>query len=120
MHTDYVIITNDAAHTVPALLCDLPTSANGVITVTWSYIHTGGLPLINVSVTLSSDGPESAIGAISISDTNAESVEVPSLVTGFDYTFNVTAVNGIGQSSILCGPVVHRVGEPSVNFITNN
>ena len=69
-----------------------------------------------MSVTLSSDGPESTIGAISISDTKAESVEVPNLVTGFDYSFNVTAVNSIGQSNILCGPIVHRVGEPSVTF----
>ena len=69
-----------------------------------------------MSVTLSSDGPESTIGAISISDIKAESVEVPNLVTGFDYSFNVTAVNSIGRSNILCGSVVHRVGEPSVNF----
>ena len=71
-----------------------------------------------MSVTLSSDGPESTIGAISISDTKAESVEVPNLVTGFDYSFNVTAVNSIGQSNtgILCGSVVHRVGETSVNY----
>ena len=31
-------------------MCTAPVSSNDVITVTWSYIHTGGLPLTNVSL----------------------------------------------------------------------
>ena len=74
-------------------MCDPPTSANGVITVTWSYIHTGGLPLTNVSVTFFSNGVETAINSIPVSDTDTQSTDVPDLVTGFEYSFNITAVN---------------------------
>ena len=92
-------------------MCDPPTSANNIIMVTWSYIHTGGLSLTNVSVTFFSDGPETATNSIPVSGTDTLSIEVPDLVTGSEYTFNITAVNSIGPSSILCGPVLHRTGE---------
>ena len=98
---------------VPSLLCDPPTSTNGDITVTWFYIHTGGLPLTNVSLTIFNDGPESATDFI-LQSADTQSIEIPHLVAGFEYTFNVTAVNSIGSSSISCGPVFHRPGEPSV------
>ena len=35
-------ITYMHPQTVPALACNPPVSAGGIITVTWSYLHTGG------------------------------------------------------------------------------
>ena len=56
---------------------------------------------------------ETTTNPVSVSDidTGTTSIEVPNLVAGFEYTFNITAVNSNGPSNILCGPVLHRVGE---------
>ena len=97
-------------HSVPALLCDTPTSINGDITVTWSYIHMGGLPLTDVFVMYKSVTDINLVSFDDI-DTSTMSIEVPNLVAGFEYTFNITAVNSNGSSNILCGPVLHRVGK---------
>ena len=89
-------------------MCNAPVSSNCIITVTWSYIHTGGLPLTNVSVF--TEDSTIAINPIQVESIDTTSVEVPDLVAGFEYTFNITTENN-GSSSILCGPTLHRVGE---------
>ena len=95
--------------TVPALMCTAPVSSSGVITVTWSYIHTGGLPLTNVSVSYTFEDSSIISSAISIpiSDLDTTVVTDSNLEFGFAYTFNVTAQNSNGSSSILCGPTLH-------------
>ena len=101
-----------SAHAVPALTCNAPVSAEGIITATWSYIHTGGLPLTNVSVFyVFTEG--SAINRIptNVTNVNTSSVVIRNLITGFKYTFNITAENSNGSSSILCGPTLHIIGQ---------
>ena len=99
-------------HTVPALVCNAPVSARGDIIVMWSYIHTGGLPLTNVSMAYTFNESMGTItNPIPISGVDTTSVEVVDLVAGFEYLFNTTAENSNGSSSILCGPIHHVVGE---------
>ena len=95
--------------TVPALMCSAPVSSSGVITVTWSYIHTGGLPLTNVSVSYTYvDGSTiSSPILVPVSSLDAVVATFSDLESGFAYTFNVTAQNSNGSSSILCGPTLH-------------
>ena len=98
--------------TVPALACNAPVSASGIITVTWSYLHTGGLPLTNVSVMYTfTNGIQSITNPVSVSGVDTTSVEVADLIVGTEYTFNVTAENSNGSSYILCGPTLHVIGE---------
>ena len=90
-------------------MCNAPVLSDGVITVTWSYIHTGGLPLIYVSVTyyIFTEDSKTITHPVSVSDTDTTSIEIPDLVAGFEYTFNITTKNSNGYSSTLCGPIVH-------------
>ena len=90
--------------TVPNPMCNTPISSNGVITVTWSYIHTGGLPLTNVSVsyTYDEDLIISSPVLVQVSNLDATSIMIPDLVAGFEYTFNITAKNSNGSLSVLC------------------
>ena len=107
-------------HAVPALdMCNASVSTDGAITVNWSYIHTGGLPLTNVSVFYMFEE-----GSTTISDPNlfpagsinTTSVTLVGLQPGYRYTFNITAENSNGTSNILCGVTVHIMfGESSVN-----
>ena len=82
----------------------------------WSYIHTGGLPLTNVSmVYIFNESMRTIINPVSVSSVDTTSVEVADLVAGFKYLFNATAENSNGSSSILCGPIHHVVGESLIS-----
>ena len=87
--------------TVPELSCNASVLADGAVTVTWSYVHTGGLPLTNVLVSFSEDG----LSPIPIPLINIDTtlVTIPDLKIGPQYTFNVTAENSEGSASTLCG-----------------
>ena len=91
---------------VPALTCN--ASANGVVMVTWSYIHTGGLPLTNVSMsyTFEDEFIISRPVPVSISSVDTTRITVPNLEAGFRYTFNVTSQNTVGATSALCGLLI--------------
>ena len=87
----------------------VPTS--DTITVTWSYIHTGGLPLTNVSVSYSlTKGSRTVIKSVPVSSIDSTLVEISDIETGFKYTFNITAENSNGSSSIICGATVDALG----------
>ena len=104
---------------VPAPTCSAPLSSNGVITVIWSYIHTGGLPLTNVSVVYRFEQGASISPPADVDIDNVEvtTAMVSNLVTGRLYTFTITAENSIGSTSIDCGPIRHRVGEYIANCL---
>ena len=120
IHTHNIMHTYVHTITVPAFSCDAPVSSNGVITVTWSYIHTGGLPLTNVFLTYTNSilgnstgnfSNRSPLNTVSVSSVDSTSIVVPNLVTGAEYVFNVTAENSYGSSSIVCGPIPHLIGK---------
>jgi hypothetical protein len=97
---------------VPAIQCFDPVSANGNISVQWSYIHTGGLILTDVSAEYSFiDGTSMVTQSVPISGLDVTSVNVSGLVTGFVYTFRITAENSNGSSTVMCTPTQHLIGE---------
>ena len=96
---------------VPAPVCVYAMSRGGNISSRWSYNHTGGSSIMAVAVFYTYTEGQT-VNRVPVPNTNAAttSVEVPNLVAGFQYTFNVTVENNIGPSSILCGPIVHNIG----------
>ena len=100
----------------PAPTCTSVHSANGVITVMWSYVHTGGLPLTSVSVVYRF---EEGLAMSSPTDVDIANIEVmramvSNLIAGRLYTFTITTENSNGSTSIDCGPVRHDVGKYNV------
>ncbi len=98
---------------VPSPRCESAVSDNGAIAITWSLTHTGGLPLASLSISYSyTEGLNivqgDRVAMVSVDDTSAPFSE---LVTGFAYTFTVTAVNSLGSSMSVCAPVEHLIGE---------
>ena len=81
--------------------------------VTWSYIHTGGLPLTNVSMsyTYEDEFIISKPVPVLISGVDTTRITVPNLEAGFRYTFNVTSQNRIGSTSTLCGLLILVSGD---------
>ena len=103
--------------TVPSLTCDKPVSSNGLVTVNWSYNHTGGLPLTSLSVSYTKSINRSIVVSnnnVSVRSVNITSVVIPNLEVGAEYTFNITAGNRNGSSSIMCGPTSHIIGNTRV------
>ena len=84
-------------HAVPALTCNISWSASDTINDTWSYIHTGGLPLtmLSVSYTSMEDTFISNPTEIQVKTFSDTSVVASGLMAGKLYTFNVTAANDI-------------------------
>ena len=105
---------NSSLFSVPVPVCPTPpTSSNGVITVRWSYTHTGGLELIRVIVTaymgtlanIQLDVPNG-----NLTDLSQMSLDIATFIAGFQYTFQVTAYNKLGSSTAQCNPVMHLIG----------
>ena len=101
-------------------MCETAASANGTITVSWSFTHIGGVPLTNLSVFYtfleglnSVNGTEKYVG---VGDT---SVMVTGLEAGTTYTFSVIAVNSEGSAVSQCTPEIHREGKSSLTISTN-
>ena len=111
------IISSDyfcCSHAVPAVMCNASLSANSVVMVTWSYIHTGGLPLTNVSVSYTYENEFIISRPIAVSNISVDTIRitVPDLEAGFRYNFNVTAQNRLGLTSTLCGLMIRISGNP--------
>ena len=90
----------------------LPTSSGGVITVRWSYTHTGGLELTQVVVTayVGVLTTELDVPNGNLSDPSQTYLNISTFNAGFEYTFQVTAYNELGSSSVRCNPVRHQIG----------
>ena len=107
-------------YTVPALVCGNPGFSDGGITSTWSYIHTGGLSLDHVYVSYTfEEGSVTSSPILVMTFMNAQPTEVnvPRLVAGRRYTFNITAENDVGSSYILCGPTFLSIGKSSTHVL---
>ena len=90
----------------------VPTSSNGVITVHWSYTHTGGLDLTQVIVTATKGilTTELDVPNGNLTDLDQMYLNIDTFTAGFSYTFTVTAYNQLGSNSVQCNPVTHRIG----------
>ena len=99
--------------TVSEVVCSQPVSDNGTIIVSWSYVHTGGLPLSNVSVQYTfQQGLSTVTKTVSGVAINDVTVTIHDLVVGQEYTFTVTAKNMEGLFNAVClHPVYHLLGE---------
>ena len=95
---------------VPNITCPRPISSNGNIRASWSYVHTGGLPLTGLSVTYSyEEGVSTVTRSVGV---NLDDLMVTvSGLAGEEYTFTATAENINGSSSTACEPVNHIIGE---------
>ena len=86
-----------------------PEFSDSGITVRWSYIHTGGQDLISVLISYTFE--EGSIDSNPIRIVNKDTtITLPRLTAGTRYTFNITAVNDIGSSYVLCGPTLLNIG----------
>ena len=104
-------------YTVPAPLCsNIPTSEGGVINVTWSYIHMGGLNLTEVVVEYSESGDFQDLQNGNLTDLSQTSLEVLNFTAGQTYSFQVTASNQMGSNSVLCPAVNHSVGKYKISY----
>ena len=84
----------------------------GVIQVSWFYVHTGGLPLTEASVEYTYTNRSLLVTEpVSVNETNTTVVEVSSLVARFSYTFIIIAENSNGSLTISCRSILHIVGE---------
>ena len=100
------------------MTCLPPESENGVITILWSYVHTGGLPLTDVSVQYTYEhGSFNLVITRTVPNVglNDMMMQVSNLLAGEEYTFNITAENAIGSSSVVCQPIDLLLGESVVN-----
>ena len=95
----------------PSLECGVLESANGFITVTWHYNHTGGLPITNISVSYNVYNGESNTTSLAETESDTTAVKVQDLKLGFEYVFNISARNNHGSTIILCGPILYVTGE---------
>ena len=94
------------------MVCPRPESQNGVIIVSWSFVHTGGLPLTNISITYGFQQDLSRNILIPVpGGISARFVMVPNLVAGEVYIFNIIAENTYGSSTVQCEGILHELGE---------
>ena len=93
-------------------MCFDPVSTDGVITVQWSFVHTGGLNLTGLSAVYSyTDGTLTGTGTVTVASLDTFTVNVNGLVSRFVYTFSITAENSNGSATVVCRPTFHRIGE---------
>ena len=85
--------------------------------MSWSYMHTGGLPLNSVSVSYMIEDDASVspipipVTTIITDDVHVTSVNVSGVSAGDKYTFNITAENDIGSFNLVCGPTTIQIGK---------
>lgn len=99
---------------VPEIRCHAaPLSREGVINITWEYVHTGGLNLSNVTLFYSLDVQPLQFQLLSNVATPSEDqadVVLHQLPAGNSYVFEVISSNAVGSASAICPPVRHDIG----------
>ena len=107
--------TLDCVHSaVPEAVCGAPTSEGGVITVTWSYIHTGGLDLTALAVDYRASDEAANFLELdngNLTDLGQTRLQVLNFTAGRTYIFRVTASNGRGSTTVVCPSILHSVGK---------
>ena len=87
----------------PDILSTVLTNANGNLSVTWYFRHTGGVELKTVTVDCqkvdsSGDNPLSIIiDCVSMSGCDGRSVSLGPVIAGVNYSCLVSADNDIGE-----------------------
>ena len=108
-------MTCDFVHfTVPFPEChSAPVSMRGIITVSWTYVHTGGLNITRVMIEYKDLSNEQFEGSKTVDETdlNDNSVPFSGFEAGSTYEFEITAYNGIGNANVACPPVLHEIGK---------
>ena len=102
-------------------MCENPEFNFGGITARWSYIHTGGQDLTSVlaSYTFQEGSSDSYPIPVMNSDPTITFINIPGLTAGIRYTFNITTVNDIGSSYVLCGSTLLNIGKFDHHFHTH-
>ena len=103
---------------VPDIECNsTPLSSNGIIIISWSFVHTGGLNLTQVTVSSSTDTfmvwdfqPLPSTPTLVDEEGRPTSLTVSKLPAGNTYVFTVRAFNMLGNSSVSCPPITHDIG----------
>ena len=97
---------------VPAPVCDsAPVSEDGVITISWTYVHTGGLNLTQVEVQYKEPTQDQFEGNETLDDPNQTSLSFTGLEAGSTYLFQIIAYNANGSDNVTCPPVTHEIGK---------
>ena len=87
------------------------------LVVTWTYTHTGGMPITSADVFFNPDtSPEKRKAFSSVPGADVGSVEredsIPLPEAGLRYQFTVRAENGIGPTEVACPDLTLNIGEP--------
>ena len=98
--------------TVPSPVCESATGEFGFITVTWSFVHTGGRPLTSVVINyIVEEGNTGTTRNGPVAQLGTTSAIIPSLLAGFSYIPLVVATNFEGTSTVQCPRVVLSTGK---------
>ena len=73
----------------------------GGLRVSWSFEHTGGVPLTSLTVNYTTSVPGGGAQEVALDATIANT---PSLVAGYTYAVSIEARNSIGLSRVQCTP----------------
>ena len=107
----FVSLLQTSPPSVPAPLCSSVTADAGIVTVVWSFTHTGGLELTNLTVHwFYIDGTFTNTSSREVAELSQNSLLVSGLEVGFVYTFSIEAGNELGSETAVCTPFTHSIG----------
>ena len=86
------------------------TNVNGNLTVKWTFIHTGGIPLDNISISCRSEEGTN-ITLLCESECTGQSISVGPVTAGSNYTCIITATNSIGSDMMNTNSIIVITGK---------
>ena len=84
-----------------------------MISIQWSYVHTGGLNLTQIlvqSFSVDLNGFE-VLENGNLTDLESSSFDAEGFTAGESYVFRILAFNDLGFGQADCPAVLHRIGE---------